>query len=246
MDLGLAGKQALVTGGSGGIGAAIVRFLLAEGCDVGFCARDPARIAAFESELAAACTPGWGQVRGHVLDVRDHDALAAWVHGHDRIDIAIANASALSGEWSEAVAVDLLASVVFIEAAVARMGAGGAVTLIGSKAAGQATPGAPAYGAVKAALAHVTTTQAAALAPRGIRVNMVSPGDTYVDNGFWGRIRQNAPDVHAAALAANPMGRLATPEEVAAVVAFISSPVASFVSGANWHVDGAATGMVRV
>jgi NAD(P)-dependent dehydrogenase (short-subunit alcohol dehydrogenase family) len=82
------------------------------------------------------------------------------------------------------------------------------------------------------------------LAP-AVRVNVVSPGDTWVEGGFWTRVRDEDPDAYARALARNPLGRLATPEEIARVVAFVSSPAASFVTGANWVVDGGSGAHVQ-
>lgn len=79
-----------------------------------------------------------------------------------------------------------------------------------------------------------------------MRVNVVSSGDTFAEGGFWDRIRSAAPEAYAGAVAGNPMGRLAKPDEIARVVAFISSPAASFVAGANWYVDGGATAHVQV
>lgn len=84
------------------------------------------------------------------------------------------------------------------------------------------------------------------LIARGVRVNVVSPGDTFVEGGFWDRIRSAAPEAYAGAVAGNPLGRLASAEEIARVVAFISSPAASFVAGANWYVDGGATAHVQL
>lgn len=244
MDLGLAGKRAVVTGGSAGIGAAIAEALASEGCKVFFCGRDRERIERFESMISGRMTAG--VIHGAAVDVTDRAAVAAWLDGIDHFDIAIANASALSGDWDAAVATDLQGTVNTIEEAAERIADGGAITYVGSKAASFATPGVPAYGAIKAAMAHFAKTEAAQLIKRGVRVNVVSPGDTFVEGGFWDRMRQAAPDAYAGALEGNPLGRLARPEEIARVVAFISSPAASFVAGANWHVDGGATAHVQL
>jgi NAD(P)-dependent dehydrogenase (short-subunit alcohol dehydrogenase family) len=246
MDLELNGRRAIVAGGSAGIGAAIVETLVAEGCDVFYCARDRARIERFDRHLAETRQAGHGKAAGSSVDVADRAAVAAWLDAVGPFDIAVANASALSGDWQRAVEVDLHGTLNLIEEAGARLTDGGALTYIASKAAGMATPGAPAYGAIKAAMTHVAKTKAVELVARGVRVNVVSPGDTFVVGGFWDRVREAAPDAYAATIAANPLGRLAEPAEIARVVAFISSPAASFVSGANWHVDGGATQHVRL
>jgi NAD(P)-dependent dehydrogenase (short-subunit alcohol dehydrogenase family) len=160
--------------------------------------------------------------------------------------VAIANASALSGAWEDALATDVGGTVAFLEEAAERIADGGAITYVASKAAGIATPSLPAYGASKAAMLHYAKSLSQALAHRGIRVNAVSPGDTFVEDGFWNGIRRNAPEAYAAALTGNSMGRLDTPDEIARVVVFVSSPAASFVSGCNWSVDGGATSHVRL
>lgn len=246
MDLGLNGRRAIVAGGSVGIGAAIVETLVAEGCDVVYCARDSARIERFDRQLTEARQAGHGKAAGRCVDVVDRAAVAAWLDAVGSFDIGIANASALSGDWQRAVEVDLFGTLNVMEEAGARLADGGALTYVGSKAAGMATPGAAAYGAIKAAMTHFAKTKAVELVARGVRVNVVSPGDTFVAGGFWDEVREAAPDAYAATLATNPLGRLAEPAEIARVVAFISSPAASFVSAANWHVDGGATQHVRL
>lgn len=79
-----------------------------------------------------------------------------------------------------------------------------------------------------------------------VRVNTVSPGDTLFDGGLWDRVRREAPEQFERVLQRNPMRRLASADEVARVVAFISSPAASFVAGANWYVDGGSTAHVQI
>jgi NAD(P)-dependent dehydrogenase (short-subunit alcohol dehydrogenase family) len=103
-----------------------------------------------------------------------------------------------------------------------------------------AAPRSASYGAAKAAMAHYMKSLSARLLP-AIRVNTVSPGDTLVDGGFWDRIRQQDTAAFERAVARNPLGRLATPQEIARVVVFLSSPAASFVAGSNWYVDGGST-----
>ena len=98
-----------------------------------------------------------------------------------------------------------------------------------------------AYGAYKAALVHYMNTLAVNLAPKGIRANAVSPGNTYFDGGIWQRIKTGNPDLYAHALALNPTGRMARPDEIARSVVFLSSPASSFTTGAHLVVDGALT-----
>jgi len=244
MDLHLRGLRALVTGGSVGIGAAIVRELAAEGCEVAFCARDEARLQATLAELQAAGLPG--ALRARALDVCQPGAFEAWLAELGELDILVLNVSALSLDWAETLAVDQSATVRCATAALPllRRSPHGALTYIGSKAGALAAPSSPAYGAAKAAMAHFMKSLASEQLP-AVRVNTVSPGDTLCPGGLWDRARLNEPAAYDKALRRNPLQRLARPEEVARVVAFISSPAASFVAGANWYVDGGSIAHVQ-
>jgi 3-oxoacyl-[acyl-carrier protein] reductase len=242
LDLKLAGLTAVVTGGSAGIGLAIVQALAADGCNVHFCARNQQGI-----DLALdSCKQLHGQVFGRAIDVTDHDAIAHWFESIQTFDIFIPNVSALSGDWDKTIQVDLSATIDLTEKAVGYLKNSqlAAITYVGSKAGSLAAPNAASYGAAKAAMAHYMKSLSLRLLPH-IRVNVVSPGDTLVKDGYWDKVRVNEPDVFAKVVARNPMQRLATAEEVAKVVAFVSSPCASFVSGSNWYVDGGSTAHVQ-
>jgi NAD(P)-dependent dehydrogenase (short-subunit alcohol dehydrogenase family) len=242
MDLELSGKHAVVTGVSSGIGAAVVEALAGEGCRVSFCGRRAAPIAQHEGALATRRRPGDGAVAGTAIDVTDQAALLDWLDQVAPFDILIANVSAMSEQWPAALATDITATVALIEAALPRMVRGGAITYVGSKVSGYATPGYEAYGAVKAAVTHYIKSVAARLPDTGIRANVVAPGDTFCPGGWWDRV---PPEMLEATIRANPLGRLAEAAEIARVIAFISSPAASFVSGATWYVDGGATPQVQ-
>ena len=97
------------------------------------------------------------------------------------------------------------------------------------------------YGTMKAALIFYMKSLAREVAPKGIRANVVSPGSTYFEGGAWQQIEREQPDVFRSAIAQSPMGRMARPEEIANVVAFTVSPIASYLTGANIVVDGAFT-----
>lgn len=242
MDLQLKGLKAVVTGGSSGIGAAIVRTLAAEGCAVAFCARNPERIERMLHSVQSLP----GQVQAAALDITDQHAFRAWLEKLEAFDIFIPNVSALSSDWEAALHTDLMASVNTTEAALPYLQRSphAALTYIGSKAGALAGPGPGAYGAAKAAMAHYMKSLATRLLP-AVRVNTVSPGDTLAEGGLWDSVRQQQPEQFAKVLARNPMQRLASPEEIARVVAFISSPAASFVAGANWYVDGGSIAHVQ-
>ena len=243
MNLNLQGLTVVVTGGSAGIGAAIVRTFAAEGCRVFFCARQAQGV----RQMVAATNGSAGKVQGTVLDVVDTPAFHTWLNDIGPIDIFVPNVSALSLDWDATLAIDIKATVALTESAIPHLSGSNhaAITYIGSKASSLAAPGSSPYGAAKAAMAHYMKSMSARLLPT-IRVNTVSPGDTLSDGGLWDKVQREEPERYLAVVQRNPMRRLATPDEIARVVAVISSPAASFVSGANWYVDGGSTSHVQI
>ena len=243
MDLQLNGLTALVSGGTAGIGAAIVRTLAQEGCHVAFCSRSQANVDAMTDSLASMQV----RINGRALDVSDHNAFEAWLAELGALDIFIPNVSAISPAWEPSIALDIVATVKTTQAALPYLKKShrAAITYISSLMCGYATPGAVGYTAAKAAMTHYMKSLSSSLASDRIRVNTVSPGITLAEGGFWDRVKTNAPSMFEAQLKNHPMQRFATAEEVARVVAFISSPAASYVSGANWFVDGGETQHVQ-
>jgi 3-oxoacyl-[acyl-carrier protein] reductase len=247
MDLQLTGSRVLVTGGTRGIGRAIVEAFADEGAAVEFCARDAGEIEATEKELAGR---GAG-VRGVQVDVRDGAALRGWVEAAAErlggIDAVVANVSALATEdteenWYTSFEVDLMHTVRLSQAALPHLEASrGSIVAISSVSARESDVVSGPYGTMKTAIVGYISGLAFQLAGRGVRANVVSPGNTYFPDGFWSSVEQGAPDVYASALALNPTGRMGTPEEMAKAVVFLSSPVSSFTTGAHLVVDGALT-----
>jgi NAD(P)-dependent dehydrogenase (short-subunit alcohol dehydrogenase family) len=242
LNLQLDGLHAIVTGGSSGIGAAVVRALAAEGCRVSFCARGQEQID--KTLLALADLPG--KVEATSKDVTERENFAKWIEALGPFDIFIPNVSAISTDWRCSLRTDVEATVDATEAAIPVLlkSSHGAITYIGSKAGSLAAPHSASYGTSKAAMAHYMKSLASRLLP-SVRVNTVSPGDTLFEGGLWDQERKNNPENFKTVVQRNPLGRLATPEEIARVVAFISSPSASFVAGANWYVDGNSTNHVQ-
>jgi 3-oxoacyl-[acyl-carrier protein] reductase len=240
MDLGLAGKRFLVTGGTRGIGRAVVEGLLAEGAAVAYCARTVEPGAGAESAIGTA------------VDVGDAEALTTWVDDSASalggIDGVVANVSALAipdtrENWRTSFDVDLMGTIGLVDAALPSLldsGAGSIVTI--SSVSGREVDFASGpYGTMKAAIIHYTQGVAFNLAGKGVRANTVSPGNTYFPGGVWPSIEENDPELFATALGLNPTGRMATPREVANAVVFLSSSAASFITGTNLVVDGALT-----
>lgn len=254
MDLQLKGLKAIVTGGTKGIGLAIARTLAQEGADVAICSRDGAAATATADALAQL---GGARACGAAVDVADGDALRAWVESvatnWGGLDIVIANVSALAigndiASWRKEFETDLLGTVNLVEAAMPWLEASDAASIVAiSSVSGREIDfAAGPYGTFKAALVHYLQGLANQLAPKGIRANTVSPGNVYFEGGVWDWIEHNDPALFERALALNPSGRMATPQEIANAVAFIASPAASFVSGANFVVDGALTRGVQL
>lgn len=249
MDLGLEGLKALVTGGSRGIGRAIVEGLVGEGARVAFCARNGDAVAALEARLGRAA-------RGASVDVTDAQALKAWIDEAASemggIDILVPNVSALGGTvgdegWRRGFEVDIMGTVRAVDAALPYLEASrqGSIVVISSTAALESLVGMRPYNSVKAALINYTSGLADDLAARGIRANAVSPGTIYFSDGVWGQRERESPEFFESMLKRNPLGRMGTPQEVASAVAFLASPAASFITGANLVVDGGLTRRVQ-
>ena len=253
MDLGLKGLRALVSGGTKGIGRAVAGLLANEGASVAICARDEGEVKATAADLQA----GGVSVYGRALDVSDGPSLKSWVESAagslDGLDIVVANVSALAinndeESWLQGFEVDMMHSVRMVEAAMPWLekSTAASIVTVSSVSGREIDFAAGPYGAFKAALLHYTQGLANQLAVKGIRANSVSPGNTYFDGGVWQQIEQGDPDFFAQALALNPTGRMANPEEIARAVVFLASPAASFIMGTNLVVDGALTRGVQL
>ena len=248
MDLGLQGLRALVTGGTRGIGRAIVDTLAAEGAAVGFCARTERDV----TETVEVLTTRGCTAAGLVVDVADEAGMQAWVAATAAelggLDIVVANVSALAipddaANWRASFDVDMMGTVNLVKAAMPYLEQSSAASIvtIGSVSGREIDFAAGPYGTFKAAIIHYTQGLAYQLAPKGIRANSLSPGNTYFPGGVWESIELGNPELFARAMALNPTGRMAKPEEIARAAVFLCSPAASFITGANLLVDGALT-----
>ena len=237
MDLGLGGTVAVVTGGVRGVGAGISRVLVACGATVVACARHPPDV------------PLDG-VAFYECDVRDEAQVGAMTatlaDRHGRLDLLVNNAGgappsdAATGSsrlHAKIVELNLLAPLLVAQAANAVMQAqpdGGAVVMVSSVSGHRPSPGTAAYGAAKAGLDNLVATLAVEWAPK-VRVNSVVAGMVRTEQAH---LHYGDPASQAAVGATVPLGRLAEPEEIGRCVAFLASPLASYVSGATLLAHG--------
>lgn len=248
MDLGLKGLRAVITGGTKGIGRSVAEHFAAEGTHVAICARNAAEVAETVTALAATGV----QATGRAVDVSDGPALTGWIGDvaaeWGGIDIVVANVSALSigqdeASWKAEFETDMMGTVRAVNAAMPHLEASkaAAIVIIASVSGREVDFAAGPYGVFKAALIHYAKGLSYQLAAKGIRVNALSPGNTYFPGGVWEKIEHGMPELFAQALALNPTGRMGKPEEMARAVVFLASPAASFITGTNLVVDGALT-----
>lgn len=245
MSLSLAGKGAIITGGSRGIGFAIAETFAKHGAAVSLCARGAEGV---EKAVAALRELG-GTVHGAACDLSDKAQLDAYIDAANDaiggVNILVCNASGFGrtddeSGWMAGIEVDILASVRASHAAVPLIAAngGGSVTHISTISALRPSLRTPPYGAVKAALNHYAQTQALALAKDNIRVNAICPGSIEFEGGVWDITRQNNRPLYDRILASIPAGRMGEPEDVADVALFLASDMARWVTGAVIPVDG--------
>jgi 3-oxoacyl-[acyl-carrier protein] reductase len=238
-------KRVVVAGGSRGIGRSIALGFAGAGAAVSICARGAAALAATRGELARS----GGTVHAAACDLADGAAIkgyiAAAAEALGGIDVLVNNASGFGvsddeAGWAASVAVDVMAIVRASQVALPLLekSAFGSIVNISSISAYRPSMRTPPYGAAKAAVIHYTTSQAARLAGKGIRVNCVAPGSIEFPGGTWEKRRTEDPALYDRILASIPFGRLGRPEEIANVVLFLASPLASWITGQTIVVDG--------
>lgn len=248
MELGLAGKIALVTGSSRGIGRAIATRLVEEGADVVFCARGQAAL-----EEAVAAAPGPGRSHGVVVDVSTEEGAAsvvgAAVSAFGGLDIVVNNVGGSGAstfddldraDLEAVLGKNVVPALLVSRAALPelRTRGGGVIALIAS-IFGRELGGGPGYNLAKAAEISLAKTMARDLAKDSIRVFSVAPGSVLFPGGSWERRQREDPEAIAAFVEREiPWGRFGTVDEIADVVAFLVSERASWVVGTSVVVDG--------
>ncbi|HUJ53707.1 MAG TPA: SDR family NAD(P)-dependent oxidoreductase [Steroidobacteraceae bacterium] len=249
MDLQLKGARAIVTGATQGIGLSIARTLAAEGANVAICARTAANV---ERTVAELKSKGVNAI-GDAVDVTQKDAYIGWIGSAAQrlggLDVFVSNTTGTpthAGEkgWELGFQTDIMAAVRGCEAALPHLKKSkfGSIVLIASISGVMSkalrAPGILAYGSCKAALIAYGAQLSKEVAKDGVRINMVSPGPIYFENGAWDHIRQRAPAVYQDAVEHCVIGRLGKPEDIADAVAFLASPRSGFTVGQNLHIDG--------
>jgi NAD(P)-dependent dehydrogenase (short-subunit alcohol dehydrogenase family) len=254
VDLGLSGRVCVVTGSTGGIGLETARLLAAEGAQVVVCGRRPERVEVVRAEVGAAL--------GVAADLSEpgapEQAMGEALEALGRVDVLVNNVGEAyqttleeleDRQWDEMWQLNVMSYLRAIRAVLPGMRerGEGAIVNVSSTAGKRPSTGMPNYSVTKAAVLSLSRLVADLHAKDGIRCNAVTPGPTataawLADGGLADQQAERSGKSRAEVLEAvgkgRPLGRLAEPEEIAAVIVFLCSPRAAYVTGAAWSADG--------
>ncbi|GKY89617.1 SDR family NAD(P)-dependent oxidoreductase [Sinisalibacter aestuarii] len=248
MDLGLKGLKAAVSGGSRGIGRSIAGLLAQEGCDISICARGQENI-----DAAVSAFEGNGvRAMGRAVQGRDGDAVRGWMRDTvdelGGLDILVASLSAGGGTnderyWYRNFEIDLMSATRAVEEAypALKKSQNASILIVATMAASETFVAPMAYNAIKAALVTWSKQLAEAYAPKGIRVNCLSPGPTMFPGSNWEMIKVARSRTYNSALRQQPTRRMGEADEIARAAVFLASPAASWCVGSHLLVDGGFT-----
>ena len=248
MDLGLKGLRAILVGANGGIGRKVAHALVAEGCHVAVCGRSQAKVDKIAGELGDKGVTFIAEA----LDVTDVAAVPAFVEKSAAAlggcDIFISFTSINLGEDSDAGWQALLDSDVLpmrrgIAAArpFLKDSDNGSIICMSSSGAAEEFMGVQPYNAMKAAVMAYSSALSQSLAAEGTRVNCITPGPVWTEDGPWLNIKENMRDFYNGIVAQIPLGSMTTGEEIAKTIAFVASPASKGMTGANIVIDGGLT-----
>jgi len=253
MDLHLKGRTVLVAGSSRGIGKGIATLLLGEGCRVCITGRDADQLEVTRNSLQAKF--GCDAVLASAGDLEQPAGVKAALDtistAWGDLDVLVVNLGSGRGqagwdldavEWERLFSANFFGSVRLTQAAIPRMGRGGSIIMIASIVGVEATAAPLPYSAAKAALINYGKNLSRTLAASGIRVNCIAPGNIFFTGGSWEKHLQSRPEWVSQYLSNEvPLQRFGTPEEVAALAAYLASPLAAFATGGCYILDGGQT-----
>jgi NAD(P)-dependent dehydrogenase (short-subunit alcohol dehydrogenase family) len=250
MDLGLKGLKAILTGGSRGIGRRTLEIFAEEGADIAFFSRNADQV----EEAKAVLGKHGGRIVASTFDLNDFDGYQDWLRkAADELggcDIFVPGASAsgsqATGDWDKCYQFDILGTVRGCEALEPHLEASehGSVVMMGSTAGVETFLVPQAFNAMKGALLVYAKQLGQAWGPKGIRVNVVSPGPVSFPGGNWEAIKQGMPELYDAQTPLFALGRIGEPDDVAKTIVF-ASPASKYTTGTNVIVDGGYTKRVQ-
>jgi 3-oxoacyl-[acyl-carrier protein] reductase len=245
MSFDFTGKRVVVAGGSKGIGRSIALGFAQAGAKVSICARGEASLLKARDELSAFGSQAHASTCDLGIEAQVKGYVAAAAEALGGIDVLINNASGFGHNddeagWADSLNIDLMATVRASHAAIPFLTQtqGSSIVNISSIAGYRPTTRSAPYAAVKAAVIHYTTSQAALLARQGVRVNCVAPGSVEFPGGIWEERSRSNPELYTNTRSRIPFGRMGHPEEIADVVLFLASPLARWVTGQTIVADG--------